>query len=417
MLVLGLPIVDTVLAMVRRLLGSFQPEQKKNGSLLNKLRSMFVPDRKHIHHQLLTLGLSHRNAVLMLYVVSFVFGVVAFATTLTQTNGATLLLLGGVGIAILEGVRRLRYREMSILRNGMLLPIYKSAIVNKGIFQSVLDLGFIAFAFSTAFYLTLAQTGGAGHRAVFFLSLLLVCGIQVCVFYFMGLYRGTFHGLGIGDLLKIVRAVTLSTVITAVVLVTSFKIYSFVLPPVFILDFFILLSLIAGSRLSFRVLTYLFRKEMGTGKRALIYGSDLSGVVTLQHILNDDRFNHQLVGFVVDDPALEGKRLNGYKVFGGHWKLPGLLKKHQIDEVFISTDRIHAVVLDRLKQAADAQGVVLRRPKVLVENITLRPYKQSRTPEIKKITVHQEQPAPAIEKVRHDAAIPQSVLSSRHNGD
>lgn len=416
-LVLGLPIVDTVLAMTRRLLGSFHPDQQKNGSLLNKLRSMFVPDRRHIHHQLLALGLSHRNAVLMLYVVSLFFGIVAFATTFTKTNGATLLLLGGVGIAVLEGVRRLRYREMSILSNGMLLPIYKSAIINKGIFLSILDLGFIAFAFSASFLLTLAQTSDGGHGAAFFLSLILVCGIQICVFYFMGLYRGTFHGLGIGDLLKIIRAVAISVIITAVTLVYSFKIYAFLVPPIFLLDFFILLSLIAGSRMSFRVLTYIFRKETRTGKRVLIYGSNLSGVVTLQHMLSDDRFNLQLVGFIVDNPDLEGKRVNGYKVFGGHWKLPGLLKKHQVDEVLISNDRIHSVVLERLKQAADAHGIALKRPKLLLENVTLRPYKHSRAPEAKNLEVQQQQKVPVVAEGRQTPPAERGVFSSRRNGD
>ena len=61
-LALGLPMVDTALAFVRR---------------AAKGRSPFHSDRLHIHHRLLDAGLSHRQAVLTLYLVcSLLTGVV-----------------------------------------------------------------------------------------------------------------------------------------------------------------------------------------------------------------------------------------------------------------------------------------------------------------------------------------------------
>ncbi|NJK88168.1 MAG: undecaprenyl/decaprenyl-phosphate alpha-N-acetylglucosaminyl 1-phosphate transferase [Myxococcales bacterium] len=52
---LGLPLLDTTLAFVRRVLKKMSP---------------FDADREHVHHRLLDLGLSHRNAVLTLYTAS-----------------------------------------------------------------------------------------------------------------------------------------------------------------------------------------------------------------------------------------------------------------------------------------------------------------------------------------------------------
>ena len=40
-------------------------------------RSPFSPDRSHIHHRLLDLGLSHRNTVLAIYAICAGLGVVA----------------------------------------------------------------------------------------------------------------------------------------------------------------------------------------------------------------------------------------------------------------------------------------------------------------------------------------------------
>jgi len=52
LLVLGVPIIDTFWIIVRR---------------VSQGRSPFSPDRTHIHHRLLDLGLSHRQTVLVIY--------------------------------------------------------------------------------------------------------------------------------------------------------------------------------------------------------------------------------------------------------------------------------------------------------------------------------------------------------------
>jgi len=60
LLVLGVPIIDTFWIIVRR---------------LTERRSPFSPDRTHIHHRLLDLGLSHRGTVLVIYGMCLVFAV------------------------------------------------------------------------------------------------------------------------------------------------------------------------------------------------------------------------------------------------------------------------------------------------------------------------------------------------------
>ena len=54
LLVLGVPIIDTFWIITRRLASR---------------RSPFTPDRGHIHHRLLDLGLTHRGAVLLIYAI------------------------------------------------------------------------------------------------------------------------------------------------------------------------------------------------------------------------------------------------------------------------------------------------------------------------------------------------------------
>lgn len=62
---LGVPIMDTVAAIVRRLAAR---------------RHIFEADGEHTHHRLLRAGLSHRGAVLALYALQAVFTVLGVAT-------------------------------------------------------------------------------------------------------------------------------------------------------------------------------------------------------------------------------------------------------------------------------------------------------------------------------------------------
>lgn len=75
-LALGLPIFDTFFSVIRRLLDR---------------RSVFSPDRGHIHHFLLARGLRHRQAVMMMYAVTL--AATAFGTVMMATRGAWSLVV------------------------------------------------------------------------------------------------------------------------------------------------------------------------------------------------------------------------------------------------------------------------------------------------------------------------------------
>jgi len=103
LLVLGLPLVDTSLAIVRRLhrlalrgLGTDHALRY----VLRNLDHVFLPDREHIHHRLLDLGFSHRSAVLLLYGVGAVFAAAAFALVLFQSVTVGLVLVGTLAAAM-----------------------------------------------------------------------------------------------------------------------------------------------------------------------------------------------------------------------------------------------------------------------------------------------------------------------------
>ncbi len=374
LLALGVPIIDTFLAMARRFLKSFLPKQQSKDSFLSTFKSIFSPDRSHIHHRLIARGLSHMKAVLLLYLVSFGLGFGAIAIRLSSGNDGSLILLV-IGMGLMMGISQLRYREMAILRNGIVLRLYLHLydwqLLRRSLFQGLLDLGFIAAAFSSAYFLAGSISGGIGTGLEqFWSSLSLVSVVQLVVFWISGLYKGTVHQAGVGDAVRTIKSVVMATVASAVVMSIVSGMGLNVMRTLFVLDFYFILSLIICSRFSFAALKYLFEKEHAGEKRVLIYGADSHGVLILQNILGFDSQNLTPVGFLDDDPQLEGKYLNGYPIFGGHWKLHRLLERVSVNEILLSTENIRPETLKRLKMAARSHGVVIRRFQIRLEDVS-----------------------------------------------
>lgn len=91
--VLGYPALDTLLAMVQRLLRGKSP---------------FVGDATHIHHRLLQKGFGQRQSVLVLYIVCFLFCVAAISIV-AHKNAVAAFVLMVIGVVTAYGLWALGY--------------------------------------------------------------------------------------------------------------------------------------------------------------------------------------------------------------------------------------------------------------------------------------------------------------------
>ena len=92
-IVLGLPIMDTAFAIIRRYMNG-QP--------------IFKPDKGHLHHRLLAIGLTHKQAVLLMYGMTAFLGCVALVVAKVNLIWGIILivtlLIVGVYLALRLGV-------------------------------------------------------------------------------------------------------------------------------------------------------------------------------------------------------------------------------------------------------------------------------------------------------------------------
>ena len=90
-LILGLPIFDTCFAILRR---------------VSKGQSPMAPDRGHIHHRLIDMGLTQKQAVAVLYVISAILGLSAVVLT---TNGIVKAMLFLIALCVAGGIAGMIY--------------------------------------------------------------------------------------------------------------------------------------------------------------------------------------------------------------------------------------------------------------------------------------------------------------------
>lgn len=86
---MGLPILDTSAAIIRR----FRHHQR-----------LFLADRQHLHHRLMRVGLSHRQAVLLMYLASVYLGIISYVMTFLPPHPRAVLF----GILLVSGTLILR---------------------------------------------------------------------------------------------------------------------------------------------------------------------------------------------------------------------------------------------------------------------------------------------------------------------
>lgn len=78
-IILGVPIMDTIVAIIRRSLSG---------------KKFYEPDKMHLHHRLLSLGFTHRGAVLVVYGIAMLFSLISLLLNVSSRIGGILLLLG-----------------------------------------------------------------------------------------------------------------------------------------------------------------------------------------------------------------------------------------------------------------------------------------------------------------------------------
>ena len=360
-LVLFIPIFDTTFVTILRKLSG---------------RSASQGGRDHTSHRLVALGLSERRAVWMLYGFAALSGLLAVLVqqvkldvSLAAIAGFTILLtLIGVYLA---GVKVYDETEEALaLKDNSLYAFLVDVSYKRRIFEVLLDLVLIILAYWSAYAVKFGAFSDSAAWKLFLRTLPVLVFFKMATFLVLGVYRGIWRYTSLDDLIVFAKAVIISSILSVLVLLFAFRFEGFS-RTIFIIDGVVMLMLLAGSRMAFR----LFRQLIPTpnssdGRRVLIYGAGDGGELLLRELLNNRELQYSPIGFMDDDPAKVGKVIHGLKVFGGNGELGSICKRHSVDEVLISSAKMSKDRLEEILNFCRDHEIAVRRARITIEEIT-----------------------------------------------
>ncbi|HMH50508.1 MAG TPA: hypothetical protein VK548_09775 [Candidatus Acidoferrum sp.] len=347
------PILDTSFVTVTRLLSG---------------RSVAQGGRDHTSHRLMALGISERKALSLLLGVSTVSGVLAILSYQQGFRYSIILLALLIIWLALLGVHLSRAHVVTAQAGGEAAATfrfvndfpYKRHVVTLGI-----DAMLIVVAYYASYLLRFEGTFEA-ERANFMRSVGPILGLQILALAVFGSYRGIWRYTSLSDLVRLCRAATAGVAASVLYLVftTRFETFS---RAVFVLDWALLILLLAGSRVAFRLLGDWLRPRSRTSRRALIYGAGDGGALTLRELLNNAGLARRPVGFLDDDRHKRGRRIYGLPILGGLDLAEEIFTAQQVEEVIVASQKIPPERLEQLSALCTARGVLVTRASLWIQ--------------------------------------------------
>lgn len=206
----------------------------------------------------------------------------------------------------------------------------------------VLDCLLIAVAHVLAYLIRFEGSIPAEHLGNMWTLLPCIAAGKIIVFHFFKLYRGMWRYTGLVDLLNILKAGVVSSLILVVIIALLTRFHGFS-RSVFILDGVLTIAFVAGLRVGIRYyLLYAQDLPMFQGldengvKNILIAGAGAAGEQVLRQVGGNGRRGTRVVGFVDDDRNKWGRMIHGVSVIGRVDKIPQIVEDQDVDEILIA---------------------------------------------------------------------------------
>jgi FlaA1/EpsC-like NDP-sugar epimerase len=180
------------------------------------------------------------------------------------------------------------------------------------------------------------------------------------------LYQGLWRYTGIWDLRNVIFGVSFSTILFFVLVRWVFGLSEYPLS-IFVIDSLLLIFMMGGSRLAWRL--YYGPRRSARGTHVLIYGAGDAGEMIVREIKNNGgRHHYQPLGFIDDDPEKIGQRIHGVPVLGAGEQLQQILRDHRPDEVLLAVPSAEPSLIRRILTALEPHKIPIKTLPSTVKN-------------------------------------------------
>jgi UDP-GlcNAc:undecaprenyl-phosphate/decaprenyl-phosphate GlcNAc-1-phosphate transferase len=364
LLVLAIPILDTTLVTIARLV---------------EKRPVTQGGRDHTSHRLVYYGLSETKAVLLLAIVASAIGATALAYNVLDNGRLTAIgVLVTFVLLVQFGSFLSDLQERS--RRGVEGPepsLWRALVFEpRRLVEVFTDFVLICASFFAAYVLAVGGTGTDFERSVYLSALPILLGARYVFFVALGVYRRVWRYATARDVVPIVIGCFGSAVVAYVILIALRPIGSFPAVQIFVIDAILCTVLVGASRLALRLLPETLGPRSDR-KRVLVVGAGRAGR-SLARELREGR-DARAVGFLDDNPRVRRRKISGIGVVGSLDEAGQVIATTRADELLVSIPSAPQERLDLVVHAAEAAGIPCRIVRRHVELTAPEPVEVART--------------------------------------
>ncbi|MFC1841013.1 polysaccharide biosynthesis protein [Thermodesulfobacteriota bacterium] len=237
----------------------------------------------------------------------------------------------------------------------------------------ILDIILVAFSwyFSHQLRFNFSVPQNSIHVLTHFIPLVVI--IKIITFYLFDLYQGMWRYTSLADLISILKAVSVATLVVIIMTFFVHRLGGFS-RSIFIIDWGLTLFLIAGSRIAIRFyfwvgagdesaryksgnfITHLFKSKQ-KGKRLIIIGAGDCGEKISREIHDNPQLGYDLVGFIDDDPLKSNRKIHGIPVLGNMDEVKYHSEQLDPQELLIAMPSISSKSMRNIVRRCEESGI------------------------------------------------------------
>ena len=187
--------------------------------------------------------------------------------------------------------------------------------------------------------------------------------IKGLIFYLFGIHKGLVRYTSIQDSQRILKANLSATFIFIIISAIRANAWNttYLFPSsIILMEFIISLMFLIGSRFVIKLWYIETVKSIETSERVLICGAGAMGLIAKRTIENDNRIQQKIIGFIDNNQALVGNRIDGIKVYDAT-QLEQLLDTLTIEKVIVAIRKPNPELLRTLVDICLLHQVKIQR--------------------------------------------------------
>ncbi|RJO72575.1 MAG: polysaccharide biosynthesis protein, partial [Myxococcales bacterium] len=215
-------------------------------------------------------------------------------------------------------------------------PLLEIVMRQRVVVKFALHLAIFLIAYALAFLVRFDFAVPSDYVSILWMTIPVALVAKALGFLVFGLFQGWWRYVSIRDIFPIAAGCTLGSLILFGAVSAHWGAYT-VPRSVYFLDWANTLMIVLGVRYIVRAgREILGRNRREDARRVLIVGAGSAGQMIAREIAENASLGMEQVGFIDDDPAKIGARIQGQKVLGGHEKIGDICEKQKVDEIIIA---------------------------------------------------------------------------------